>query len=208
MPKKVSKKGITNKKKRLREGILSRRGAVSTANRVIRSADILQRLFELEAMRLASWVHFYVSCGNEVETTGMIAHALKHGKRVSVPKMDTESNRLILSELKDPIRDLAPNAHGIPEPRPEAFRPVGIGEMNLIVAPGTAFDEKGYRIGQGGGYYDRLLDEISGRIPIVALAFELQIAPAVPFEKHDIPVDWIVTEKRVIHSGAFRYAKG
>lgn len=199
---------MTEEKKQLREEVLSRRGAVSTANRVIRSADILQRLFELEVMRSASWVHFYVSYGNEVETTGMVAHALKHGKRVSVPMMDADSNRLILSELKDPVRDLAPNAHGIPEPKAEAFRPVGIDEMELMVVPGIVFDEKGYRIGQGGGYYDRLLDEISGRIPIVGLAFELQIRPVVPVEAHDIPVNWIVTEKRVIHSGAVRYAKG
>ena len=199
---------MTQNKKQLREEILSRRSAVSTANRVIRSADILQRLFELEATRAASWVHFYVSYGSEVETTGMIAHALKQGLRVSVPKMDADANRLVLSELKDPVRDLTPNARGIPEPKPETFRAVEIGEMDLIVVPGIAFDEKGNRLGQGGGHYDRLLSGVSGRIPILGLAFESQMAPAVPVEDHDIPVDWIVTEKRVIHSGVVRYAKG
>ncbi|MBI3609109.1 MAG: 5-formyltetrahydrofolate cyclo-ligase [Nitrospirae bacterium] len=190
-----------NEKQRLRKEVLVRRNAVSTVLRVIRSADILQRFFELEVMRSASWVHFYVSCGSEVETTGMIAHALARGKRVSVPKMESTSRRLILSELKDPARELSPGPIGIPEPKSEAFRPVELDRMDLFVVPGVAFDQHGNRLGQGAGYYDRLLSSIAGKIPIIGLAFELQLVDRIPTGDHDIKVNGIVTEKRVIECG-------
>ena len=179
-----------------------RRAKLTAAQRVIKSADILQRLFELNAMRAATWVHFYVSHGSEVETTGMIAHALSQGKRVTVPIMDAAANRLILSELKDPVRELVPRAappgRGIPEPKPEAVRPVDAAKMDLFVVPGLAFDERGHRIGKGADFYDRLLADVAEDIPIVAPAFELQIVPEIPADGHDIRVNWIVTEKRVI----------
>ncbi len=189
---------MDDEKRRLRKELLARRDKITTAQRVIRSADILERLFALEAMRAASWVNFYVSYGSEVETTGMIAHALVRGKRVAVPKMDPAEKRLLLSELKDPVRDLSPAPLGIPEPKPEAFRPVEAVGMDLIVTPGVAFDETGRRLGRGGGYYDRYLSDLSGKIPVVALAFELQMVPEVPEGARDIRVDWIITEKRVI----------
>lgn len=189
---------LNDEKQRLRKDILARRKALSTAHRVIRSADILQKLFELEAACSATWIHFYVSHGSEVETTGMIAHALARGKRVTVPKIDSVSKGLVLSELKDPVRELSPGPKGIPEPKPDAFRPVEIDRMNLFVIPGIAFDEQGNRLGQGAGYYDRLLANHSERIPIVGMAFELQIVKEVPVGEYDVKVDWIITEKRVI----------
>ena len=192
-------------KERMRREIAARRNKLTAAQRVIKSADILEKLFGLDAMRAAKWVHFYVSHGGEVETTGMIAHALTNGKRVAVPIMDAAANRLILSELKDPARELVPRSQppgrGIPEPKPEALRPVDAARMDLFVVPGLGFDPRGHRIGKGAGYYDRLLAEIPGRIPIVAPAFELQIVPEIPEDGHDIRVHWIVTEKRVIECG-------
>jgi 5-formyltetrahydrofolate cyclo-ligase len=189
---------LDDEKQRLRREVLDRRNRLTTAQRVIRSADILQKLFELEAVRSAAWIHFYLSYGSEVETTGMIAHALSRGKRVTVPKMEAASKRLVLSELKDPVRELSPGPKGIPEPKPEAFRPVGVDTMDLFVVPGVAFDERGNRLGQGAGYYDRLLAGNLGKIPIVGLAFELQLAKDIPVGDHDVRVDWVVTEKRVI----------
>jgi 5-formyltetrahydrofolate cyclo-ligase len=189
---------LNDEKQRLRREALERRNRLTTAQRVIRSADILQKLFELEAARSATWIHFYVSSGGEVETTGMIAHALSRGKRVSVPKMEPASKRLVLSELKDPVRELSAGPKGIPEPKPDAFRPVEVGTMNLFVIPGVAFDERGNRLGQGAGYYDRMLAGVSGRIPIVGLCFEPQLVKVIPVGDHDVKVNWIITEKRVI----------
>jgi 5-formyltetrahydrofolate cyclo-ligase len=189
---------MKDEKSRLRREILQKRDALPAANRVIHSASILQRLFELEAMRAARWVKFYVSYGSEVETPGMIAHALTHGKRVAVPIVK-EGRQLILSEITNPVRELAPGFMGIPEPKPEFVRPVALDDMNLLVVPGIAFDVAGNRLGQGAGYYDRLLSQASGRIPIAGLAFECQIVPRMPASSHDVKVDFIITEKRTIN---------
>lgn len=188
---------MIDEKRRLRRQMQKKRDALPAANRVIHSATILQRLFELAAMRSARWVKFYVSYGSEVETPGMIAHALAHGKQVAVPKVEGK-DRLILSELLNPVRELSPGWRGIPEPKPEFVRPVELEEMNLLVVPGVAFDEKGNRLGQGAGYYDRLLASVSDRISIVALAFELQVIPQIPTSPNDVRMNLIVTEKRVI----------
>ncbi len=185
-------------KKKIREEVLARRKKGTTPQRVLKSADILQKLFELEIMAGAKWLHFYCSAGSEVETSGMIAHAIGSGLRVSVPWMDVQANHLVLSEVLDPTRDLSPNLAGIPEPKEDAFRPVSLEAMDLFVIPGVAFDEKGGRLGKGKGYYDRLLSSMAGRKPVVALAFESQMVPEVPMEEHDIRVDWVITEKRSI----------
>lgn len=189
---------LDDEKQRLREDVLVRRKRLTTAQRVLRSADILQKLFEIDAVHAANWIQFYVSFGSEVETTGMIAHALSLGKRIAVPRMEPGSKKLLLSELKDPVGELVPGPAGFPEPKTSAFRAVEIEAIELFVIPGIAFDEQGNRLGRGDGCYDRLLAPVAGRIPVLAPAFELQIVETVPSSGHDVKVDRIVTEKRVI----------
>lgn len=191
-------KELDGEKASLRKEILARRDRLSAAHRVFRSAEILQRLFELGPMAEVEWVHFYVSHGSEVETTGMIAHALAAGKKVAVPKREPGSPRLVLSELRDPVLELIPSSLGIPEPRPEALRPVEPSRIGLFVIPGSAFDEAGNRLGRGAGCYDRLLSTVKGKSPIVGLGFEFQVVRRVPAGPLDIGMDWVVTEKRVI----------
>ncbi len=185
-------------KPRWRAQALERRRMLATAKRVLLSADILGRLFALPEMAAAHWVHFYVSTGSEVETRGMIAHALMQKKRVTVPRVDVAGGRLELFEIESTVRDLVPGFHGILEPRGDGRAPVAATQMELLVVPGVAYDAAGNRIGRGGGYYDRLLMELRDRVPIVAPAFECQIVERLPAEDHDQPVEIIVTEKRVI----------
>ncbi|HSG05294.1 MAG TPA: 5-formyltetrahydrofolate cyclo-ligase, partial [Nitrospiria bacterium] len=154
-------------KHQLRREVLARRKKLTVPQRVLHSAEVLQRVFDLEVMERAEWVHFYCSAGSEVETSGMIAHALRSGKRVSVPRMDSRANRLVLSEVLNPAKELLPNSAGIPEPLEAFYRPVGEDRMDLFVIPGVAFDMKGGRLGKGKGYYDRLLAPLVGGRPVV-----------------------------------------
>ena len=193
-------------KRRIRKEMRERRECLSPANRVIHSATILQRLFELEVMRQALWVKFYVSYGSEVETSGMIAHALSHGKKVAVPKV-IQKKELLLSEIRHPVRDLAPGWRGIPEPRHECLRPVDLGRMDLLVVPGIAFDINGNRLGQGGGIYDRVLKSAKGKVPMIALAFELQVVKEIPVHAEDIQVDLIITEKQTISCSGYWHSE-
>lgn len=183
-------------KQAIRTRVLEDRGRLSPEERRARSAAIENRLFSLPAFRSAAVVMFFASFRSEVETEHMIGRALAEGKRVVLPRVKGKALELV--EIGSFERDVAPGAWGIPEP--ERGRPAELAEIGLIVVPGAAFDGRGNRIGYGAGFYDKLLPRYQGRT--VALAFELQIVPEVPADSHDIPVQTIVTEKRVIEAAS------
>jgi 5-formyltetrahydrofolate cyclo-ligase len=178
----------------IRKRVLDARFALSAAERRSRSAEIERALFSLPEFSGTPVVMFFASFQSEVETHHMIRRALAHGKRVVLPKV--RGKELALLEIGNFDRDVQPGAWGIPEP--ETGRPVALSDIGLIIVPGSVFDERGNRIGYGAGFYDRLLSAYRG--PTVALAFEVQIVPAVPADAHDVPVKKIVTERRVIEA--------
>lgn len=157
----------------------------------------MHKLLAHDCYQGARTVHCYVAWQEEVENHDLLRAILRDGKKVVVPKVNTQ-----IKELENyviPYFDaLAPGAFGIFEPDAErgACRFTKLEELDLIIVPGLAFDRQGNRLGYGGGYYDRLLAEI--RAPKVALAFAAQIVDAIPTEKHDHGVDFIVTEQEVI----------
>lgn len=71
-------------------------------------------------------------------------------------------------------------------------------EIDLVVVSGVAFDQKGNRLGYGGGFYDRFLRRLKPGTTMVGLAFELQIKEEVYPEDHDYPIDWVITENRIV----------
>jgi 5-formyltetrahydrofolate cyclo-ligase len=104
---------------------------------------------------------------------------------------------LDLHAVCDPAEDVAPGYRGIPEPRRHCAA-VAIESIDWILVPGVAFDAHGRRIGYGGGYYDRLLPMLPATALRIAGAFEAQLVDRVPTAPHDLPLDAIVTEARVI----------
>nr|HPK00418.1 5-formyltetrahydrofolate cyclo-ligase [Candidatus Hydrogenedentota bacterium] len=102
--------------------------------------------------------------------------------------------RMLWSRLES-MEELAPAAFGVLEPRPEYRRDMAPPADSVVLVPGLAFTESGWRIGYGGGYFDRFLAEFPGTK--IAIAYALQLIPEMPAEAHDIPMDIIVTESRV-----------
>lgn len=141
-------------------------------------------------------VFAYFSVRSEVQTFDIIRQALRAGKRVALPVSISRGRRLIFREVTDFKADLKPGLLGIPEPKPSRPR-VAPREADLIIVPGVAFDRRGYRLGTGGGFYDRFLRRVT-RPARVGLAFEAQLVDKVPHAEHDERVDYIVTERRVI----------
>jgi 5-formyltetrahydrofolate cyclo-ligase len=74
---------------------------------------------------------------------------------------------------------------------------VDVGELDLVMVPGVAFDRTGARMGHGFGYYDKLLEHARPGTPLIALAFECQLFPHIPTLDHDIFMDKIITEKAI-----------
>jgi 5-formyltetrahydrofolate cyclo-ligase len=179
-------------KKALRQDVLEERLKLSPEERRAKSREIEKRLFSLPEFRMARIILFYASFRSEVETHAMVRQALADGKRVVLPKV--KGRDLALFEIKDFDRDVKPGRWDIPEPA--GGKHMEREKIDFIVVPGAAFDHAGNRLGYGAGFYDKLLKGYQGAV--VALAFELQIVPTVPAGPHDVPVQKIVTEKRVI----------
>ena len=183
-------------KNKIRSEILKTRRCLTQADVAEKSKRIKQRVFGLDVYKKAKTILFYVSYGNEVSTHEMIQESLAAGKRVVVPKANEKNHTLSLSLLSE-WGELSPCSYNILEPRSECIKEVAVKSIDLMILPGVVFDEKGNRIGHGLGYYDRLL-QIEKKAPVIALAFECQVVKNIPAEKHDMRVEKIITEDRVI----------
>lgn len=166
-------------------------------NRLVR-----EMFFTLDPVLHSKKVMIYYSIQREVETHWMIAELLRLGKEVSLPictaERDLEAGWIKdLSEL-EPARNKEPQLWkaGLIEPRPgvSLMTPESI---DLIVIPGVAFDEHGFRLGRGAGYYDRFLPKAS-RAHKLGLAYDFQVLKEVPVESHDIPLDSLLTPTRYL----------
>ena len=182
-------------KSSLRKELIKNRKKISK-NQILEKSELIKnRLFEMNEFQQASSILFYVSYDNEVYTHGMIKESMALGKNVIVPKSDKKNRKLILSKLEN-WEDLVKGAYGILEPK--KINQISIDKIDLIIVPGVGFDGQGRRIGHGKGYYDNLLSNSKNALHI-GLAFEFQIVEEIPTEAHDIPMQRIVTEKRIIN---------
>jgi 5-formyltetrahydrofolate cyclo-ligase len=180
---------------------LARKNRVAQKNKDELSRAICAKFTALPAYATARTVMWYVDAGSEVRTRHTLPEALTHSKRVVVPWCVVETNELELFLLED-MNELVEGAYRILEPRPELrdlpARRVRPEELDLVMVPGTAFDPRGARMGQGKGYYDRLLSNARPDAPLVALAFDCQIFDNIPVAPHDVFMDLVLTESRAI----------
>lgn len=114
------------------------------------------------------------------------------------------SRRLTFSEIRGLDKELEIGAFGIREPKPEFLHPVRLEEAQVVLVPGIAWDYRGYRIGYGGGYYDRTINSLHTSVFMIGLAYEFQIVKQIPTGRYDRRVDKLVTEKRVINTRLFQ----
>jgi 5-formyltetrahydrofolate cyclo-ligase len=184
-------------KKLLRNRVLEIRDSIPLPERKRKDNLIKHKLFNITEFKTAKSVLFYASFRTEVETFSIIEESFKMGKRVLVPKVDKEKHRLRLYEIKD-TEELSPGYMGILEPSLPDERLREINNINLIIIPGICFDYSGNRLGYGAGYYDILLPDIKGKVPLVALAYEEQLIDSIPSEMHDVKVDIIITDARIL----------
>lgn len=181
----------------VRKIILAKRAGITKIFVNKTSKKIYQRLIKTKEYNNAKTIMFYVSKDNEVETRPMIENAMKNGKNISVPKTDRINHKLHPVMIKKLDTDLRLGHFGLHEPEFDIKKIVPINKINLIITPGIAFDRNGNRLGWGKGYYDIFLEGAKA-IPKIGLAYDFQIVPELPRDKHDIPVDMVITEKTTI----------
>lgn len=184
-------------RKRLRREVLARRLALPEETRHSLSLAIARHLKGTEAYLSSQNVLAYASFRHEVDTAPIVADVRRRGKRLVLPRVDCTSRSLSLYAVQDPETDLLPGYQGILEPHPGCPR-VEPGQIDLVLVPGLVFDRRGYRLGYGGGYYDRLLALMPEALR-VGLAFCLQVVDRLPELPHDQGLDILVCERGVLY---------
>lgn len=156
-----------------------------------------RQALKLPGLRRAHHVALYLACGSELSTAPLIAALQARGTQLYVPRIGRDSRmRFVPLQAGLPLRR---NRHGIAEPSGRAAQR-SVRRMDLILLPLLAFDARGFRLGSGGGYYDRALaqDRAHGRPRRVGYAYALQQIDAVPAEPWDVRLHAVVTESGIL----------
>ena len=138
----------------------------------------------------------YVSVGSEVDTSYIIDKLLSNGKKVAVP--NCKDGIMDFFEIKS-TDELIEGAYGIPTADVNNAVRITCFDNALCIVPALSFDKSGFRLGYGGGYYDRFLFDKS--IISLGLSYEDCICESLPAEEHDIKINSVLTEN------GFRYLK-
>ncbi len=157
------------------------------------SLQAQRRLLDSEPFATAQRLALYSPVNNEVATQQLDISARTQQMQVYYPRVAGDTMEFIAAAS---LNDLVCGTFGVAEPtgKVEAFA----APLDLIVVPGIAFDMKGNRLGYGRGYYDRWLAGKSVETVVVGLCFECQLCKLLPVAGHDQPLDYIVTEEKLI----------
>lgn len=184
-------------KRAFRKEALARRSAIPAALRSEKSARIRSHVLSLPETRAAGVISIYVDFRSEVETRELIQALLQQGKTVAVPVVHFDTWELSFTAI-DSLDSLVETEKHLMEPAPGTGRDIPLEALDLILTPGAAFDRRGYRMGYGGGFYDRLLSRKRPDAKAFALAFSEQLVPEVPTDPHDQPLNGIITEEGLL----------
>lgn len=163
------------------------------------SCVIYTQLISLSMWKKAETIAITISTGKEVDTKMLIEKAWSESKRIVVPKCDPTSNSMVFREISS-FKQLEHVFNNLLEPKVAETNRIDSNNIDLMIVPGICFNREGYRIGYGGGYYDRYLAKYTGNT--LSLAFSFQIVDHLQIEDHDIPVSTIITESEVFNDYA------
>lgn len=181
----MTKQEFRNKYKAIRAQAAS--GAVRGAQGAL--------LVQTSAYREADVVMTYMSFGSEADTLALARRVLADGKRLCVPVCEAETHTITPAAVTDLDGELRPGHYGILEP--VHVEPVNIAEISLVVVPGLAFDREGYRVGYGGGYYDRFLPRLPHGAVTAGFTYDACVTDCVPRDAYDMPVDMVITQSGI-----------
>ena len=184
-------------KRELRARARALRDAVPEEERRTMGRAVEARLFSLPELARAGTVLVFSSFGSEVPTAGIVARLLREGHRVALPRL---AGGEIEARAFRPGDPMVRARFGALEPA--AGEVVPPEELDVVVVPGLAFDRQGYRVGYGGGYFDRFLRRTRPDALRVGICFHLQLVDEVPHGEGDVPVDAVVTDRELVRCRA------
>ena len=189
----VEREDLLREKEELRRRMRELRAAIPPDQRRPRSAAVEARLFEVAEVAAAHGVMVFSSFGSELSTVGIVRRLHREGRRVLLPFL--RHGVMEAAELP-PDGGMIRTSYGPMEP--ESASPVDPSAIDVAVAPGLAFDLDGYRLGFGGGNYDRYLVRMRIDATLVGIGFDEQLLERIPHGAGDVPLDVIVTDARIV----------
>jgi len=186
----------------IRQKIRQQRRALDDSQRKIATSEFFYRLINTSLFRNSQRIACYLACDGEIDIERVMYRAWQMKKTVYLPVLDgMNRSRLWFAPFaKDSHMVL--NQYGIPEPVVSQQKIISASELDLMLLPLVAFDDKGNRLGMGGGYYDRTLAYIKRRNiwkkpHVVGVAYEFQQVSELKSECWDVPLQCIVTDRNV-----------
>lgn len=180
-------------KKTLRKQIYDNRCILSKEYVITNSKRIFKNLISGNILTYNN-ILVYSDFKNEVQTGDIINYLFENCKNVFLPVCNIENYTFTVHQIFNADYDSQLNLYGIKEPK---YSAVPNDKIDCAIIPGIAFDKKGNRIGFGKGYYDKFLCE-NKTVCKIALCYEFQLVESIPAHSYDIPMDFIITENRVI----------
>ncbi|MFG6148518.1 5-formyltetrahydrofolate cyclo-ligase [Halobacillus sp. B23F22_1] len=185
------------KKQLLREQGKLTLKAFSKQEKIETERQLYNQLFRSSFYKEAKVIGVTLSLKNEWNTYPIIEKAWEDNKVVAVPKSDPLTKTMTFYKLTD-FSQLEIVYFGLKEPSPHQTYPVEKKDINLILVPGLLFDRSGFRIGYGGGFYDRYLKDYQGYT--VSLLSHRQLIEEIPYESFDQPVHQLILENEVVRT--------
>jgi 5-formyltetrahydrofolate cyclo-ligase len=191
----VDARNVETQKRALRAEIRERRRIRTVTERETDAAGITRHLIQLTSDLHATSISAYLSLPDEPPTRDFVKWACDQDIRVLIPV-----------SRADGLLDWAPydggdeeiDLLGMPTPTSELLGPIAINEVDLIVIPAAAVDRGGMRMGWGRGYFDKTLGSMQTCPPVYAVIFDDEVVDSVPRERHDMPVNGVVTPGGII----------
>ncbi|MCU7556844.1 5-formyltetrahydrofolate cyclo-ligase [Macrococcus capreoli] len=178
-----------DEKKKLRNAMLKKLN--HQEDKYLKENKLIKQLIVHPKFEQAQSIGITLSMAHELDTRFVIRYAQLMGKAVYVPFCDYKEKQMYFVQYTDP-NDIIQDSFGIDimaHTKRKGAHP------DLLIVPGVVFNQDGYRIGYGGGYYDKFLSQYAGST--ISLVFEIQMDDVI-IEQHDIPVETIITENRII----------
>ncbi|MFN0136926.1 MAG: 5-formyltetrahydrofolate cyclo-ligase [Phycisphaerae bacterium] len=181
---------MQSEKKTLRREIRVRIAALSPTDRERAAEAVARSVVELARTRDARMIAAYLATDGELSLDPCIAALLADGRAIACPVVHWASREMHFEQLHD-LHNARVGEKNIREPTSGEVVPIG--DIDLLLVPGVAFDRSGHRLGRGGGFYDRLLADPALRAMRCGVGFECQLFERVPTEQHDQLVQVVVT---------------
>jgi 5-formyltetrahydrofolate cyclo-ligase len=182
-----------NSKSDLRQQIRAAREKISPAVRAVESIELCDRLEP--QLRSAHTILFFAPLPDELDVWPLLEKFLAAGKICALPFFNSATKNYSARRVQNLALDISIGKMGIREPVATCPE-IPLEKFDLVLVPGVAFDWNGNRLGRGRGYYDRMLEKVSGLK--CGVGYDLQLLGKIPVEPHDARVNFIVTPTRCL----------